>query len=468
LARTRIGAPGPGAEATAELRVTPARAGLAVWTARLDSLAGDAVVANDARQVAVQVAPGKLGVLVVSPALNWDLTFLRRALAGDSSVALDTRVRESQGWRALESGRDATPSAADLQAKAVVVLDGIAAAEVSPAFDAALAAFVRSGGGLLLVGGPMPGLSRFARGALARELALARAPGAEREAAPLMTAAAGELLAWDDDPARGEAAWRAAAPLAAVQPLQPGGGDRVLLGAQGGGSPLAFTRRAGRGPVLLVNGTGFWRWSLAGNDPLAADRFRLLWRRVAHWLAEPVQGEPLRVAPGRALTPGGEPVRLFATLQDDTFRPVAGATIEGEATDARGGRQPLVFEPGEAGRYVATLPAPASGRWQVAVRARSGGRELARARSEFAVDPWSLELLRTEPDSASLGAVAAASGGSVTRASNAGRWAHDLQTRALTRRRTTRTRLWESPWLFAALVTCLGAEWVVRRRRGLP
>ncbi len=468
LARTSVPAPGPGAEATAELRVTPVKPGLAVWTARVDSLAGDAVRANDARAVAVQVTPGKLGVLVVSGALNWDLTFLRRAWLADSTIALDTRVRSRDGWHALERDREATPTAADLHGKSVVVLDGLAAADVSPGFDAALGAFVRDGGGLLLLGGPAPGLSRFSRGALARELALPRGGSPEREASPQPTAAAGELLAWDDDPARGEAAWRTAAPLASVQPVEPGGGDHVLLGAQGGGPPLVFTRRAGRGPVMLVNGTGFWRWSLASNDALAPDRSRLLWRRVARWLAEPVQGEPLRVAPERPLTPGGEPVRLFATLQDDAFRTVSGATLEGEATGARGARRALAFEPGEAGRYVATLDALPPGRWQVSVRASVKGREAGRARGEFAVDDWSLELLRTDPDSTTLGAVAAASGGRVTLAADAGRWARDLPTRALTRRRTTSTRLWESPWLFAALVALLAAEWITRRRRGLP
>ncbi|HTR97219.1 MAG TPA: hypothetical protein VMH61_04905 [Candidatus Acidoferrales bacterium] len=468
IARATVLSPGPGAEAVAELRPTPTHPGLAVWTARVDSLAGDAVPANDARGVAVQVAPGKIGVLVLSGGPTWDLAFLRRAWLGDSSLALDTRVRNRGAWRALELGRTKPPEPADLRGKAVVVLDALPPADVSAAFDQALAAFVRNGGGLLLLGGPDPGLARFARGALAHELALARTAGATHEASPQPTPAAGDLIQWDSDPARGEQAWRVAPPLADVQPLQPGGGDRVLLASQSGGAPLLFSRRAGRGPVLLLNGSGFWRWSLSGNDPLAADRARLLWRRVARWLAEPVQGEPLRVTPERWLTPAGEPVRLFATLQDAGFRPVAGATVEGEASDAHGARVPLRFTPDEAGSYETTLPAPAAGRWQVNVHASGAGRETAQARGEFAVDTWSLEALRTDPDSSTLAAVASASGGREAVAADAGRWAHGLSTRSLVRRRTLSTRLWESPLLFALIVGLLGAEWIGRRRRGLP
>lgn len=467
LARATVPAPGAGAEATVTLRVTPAKPGLAVWSARVDSLPGDASPLNDSRQAAVQVAPGKLGVLVVTGELNWDLTFFRRALLGDSSLSVETRVRERSGWRSL-GGAGGAPTAADLRGRAVVVLDGLAAGEVDAGFDGALAAFVRGGGGLLLFGGPGPGLSRYARGALAAEMQFARGGGAVLEARPQPTAAAGELLAWDDDPARGDAAWRAAAPLSGVLSLLPGGGDRVLVGAQGGGPPLVFARRAGRGPVLLVNGTGFWRWSLAGNDALAGERGRRLWRRAVRWLSEPVQGEPLRVRPERWLSASGDRVRLFASLQDETFRPVAGARVSGEANDGRGGTRPLAFEPGEQGSYTAALDALPPGRWQVSARAVKDGRELASATTAFAVDRWSLEALRAEPDSATMAAIARASDGRVGEAATAGAWARGLETRALARRRAASTRLWESPWAFAFLVGALAVEWTLRRRRGLP
>ena len=467
LARATVIAPGSGAEAVAELRVTPSRAGLAVWSASVDSLAGDIAPANDARGVAVQVAPGKLGVLVVSSGLNWDLTFLRRALAGDSTVKLETRVRDALGWRALEAARLVPVSAADLNGQAVVVLDAIAAADISPAFDAALETFVRNGGGLLVLPGPS-GLPGVARGRFARDLQLAPAPGGAPTAAPAPTAAASELLSWDDDPARGAQAWNAAAPLDDVMPIKPSASDRVLLASRGSGPPLALSRRVGRGPVLLVNGTGLWRWSLSGNDELQGERGRRLWRRVVRWLSEPVQGEPLRVRPERWLSANGEALRLFATLQDEAFRPLAGATVRGEASDGRGHTRALEFTPREAGSYAVSLSALEPGRWQVSARATRAGRELGVARSEFAVDTWSLEALRAEPDSATLAAVASGTGGSLHAAGSAAQWARALDLRALVRPRTSSTRLWESPWLFAVIIGLLSIEWAWRRRRGLP
>jgi len=468
LARSTMAAPGPGAEAVAELRVVPARAGLALWTARVSPLAGDISPDDDAHGVAVPVAPGKLGVLVLSSGLNWDLTFLRRALAGDSTVALDTRVREPAGsWRSLERGRAVPLTPADLSGRSLVVLDGIAGPDLGTAFDNALAGFVRGGGGLLLLAGPAPGASRFARGALARELTFREAGPSSAPVGPEPQPVGAELLAWDDDPARGGRAWRDAAPLTDVAVIAPGGADRVLIAGRVGGPPLWLARAVGRGQVLLVNGSGTWRWSLHGTDELAGERGRRLWRKTIRWLAEPVHGEPLRVTVERRLVAGGEPVRLDALLQDARFRPVTDAEVRADLTGPGGASQRITLDPGGPGAYTANIPSPGPGRWQVSARAVSGGRELGRARTEFVVDRWTLEALRPQPDSTALAGIASATGGRMAPASDAARWARSLDMRALVRQRTTSTRLWESPWLFALVVAMLSVEWGWRRRRGL-
>ncbi|HYM81845.1 MAG TPA: hypothetical protein VEY91_10625 [Candidatus Limnocylindria bacterium] len=470
LGRTSVPAPGSGAEAVAEFRVTPARPGLAVWTAVLDSLAGELTGRNNARQVAIEVVPGRLGVLIVSGGLNWDLAFVRRAWRGDSSLSLRTLVRERGGWRVMESGRvGSAPNAAELRGKAVVVIDALAPGELPRDFESALSTFVRQGNAVLILAGPLPGLTRWSSGGLGRELAFTLdAQAIARGGQPAPAPEARELLSWDDDAARGERAWRTAAPLANVAPIRPGPGDRVVIGSLGGGPPLVLARRIGGGQALLVNGTGVWRWALSGHDELSAERSRRLWRRLVRWLAEPVQGEPLRVRPERWLTASGEGVRLFASLQDRDFRPVAGAQVEGEVVDASGRTRRVSFTPGAAGSYVAGLEGLAPGRYRVRARAQRSRRELGRAESELAIDRWSLEEARAEPDSATLAAIAAAGNGRIGDAADADRWAQRLEGRALARERTESLRLWESPWLFAVVVGALSLEWAWRRRRGLP
>jgi hypothetical protein len=470
IARATVPAPGDGAEATADLRVTPTRPGLAVWSAEVDSLPGEISGANNARQVAIEVAPGRLGVMIVTGGLNWDLAFVRRALMADSGLRVTTWSRERGGWRVIGDARGASPpGAADLARQSVVILDAIAASEVDASFDAALARHVRNGGGLMLLGGPLPGVSRFRAGALGADLEFQLSAGAiARSAAPSPDPGARELVAWDEDPARGERAWRAAAPLSDLVPLAPGAGDRVLIGSLGEGPPLVLVRRIGRGQAMIVNGTGLWRWSMSPNDDLSAVRGERLWRRFARRLAEPVQGEPLRVRPERWLSAGGETVRLFATLQDAQFRPVAGASVGGELRGPSGLVRPLTFLPRAAGSYVAELHGLPPGRYNVDVRATTGGRDAGRAAAAFAVDRWSLEAARTHADSATMAAMAAAAGGEAVPVARAAEWARGIAPAKLARQRTVSTRLWESPWIFGIVVGLLAFEWATRRRRGLP
>src|SRR5258706_586032 len=336
LAHATVLAPGPGAEVTAELRPVPTRAGLALWTARVTPLEGDLSPDDDAHGVAVPVAPGKLGVLVLSGALNWDLAFLRRALLGDTTLDLDTRVREqSGGWRAPERARTARLSPSHLGGKSVVVLAAISGADLGAPMDAALATFVHGGGGLLLFAGPDPGATRFARGKLASELAFSAGAPTGGQGSPEPQPAGAELLAWDDDQARGARAWHDAAPLSDVAPLAPSGADRVLLAARESGAPLWLCRAVGPGQALLVHGTGLWRWSLAGTDELAGERGRRLWRKTVRWLAQPVQGEPLRATAERRLVAGGEPGRRRSLLPGAPLRSASGADVAAGVSSTR-------------------------------------------------------------------------------------------------------------------------------------
>lgn len=469
LARATVVSPGPGAEAVAELRATPLKSGLALWSAGVDSVPAELTTRNNARQVAFPVAPGRLRVTLVTTSLNWDFAFLRRALAADSSLEVEAWVRESGGWRIQPGGRAIAPSEATLAGAAVVVLDGATPAEVGPAFDDALVRFMERGGGVLVFGGPAPGLGRLRGSRLGALLGVQlTTTSSSRGAAPLPAPEARDLLMWDDDPARADRAWREAAPLTDVMPLIAGGGDRVLVGGVGGGPPLLVVRRGGRGQALLVNGTETWRWSLSGDDDLTAERGRKLWRGLVHWLAEPVQGEPLRVRPERWLTAGGEAVRLMATLQDDAFRPVSGGRVEADVTGTDGRARHVQFVPGAAGSYTASLERLPPGRYRVGAIAARGGRVLGRANAEFAVDRWSLEEARALPDSATLASMADATGGRSGDARDVVAWARGLRAQGAVRGRSTSLRLWESPYVFAAIVAVLSLEWIWRRRRGLP
>src|SRR5204863_7953397 len=126
----------------------------------------------------------------------------------------------------------------------------------------------------------------------------------------------------------------------------------------------------------------------------------------------------------------GRRVRLVASLRDRGSRPLAGGRGEGEGEDAAGSRRRITLAPREAGSYVATVSDLPPGRYRVRGRATRAGQEMGSATSEFAVDRWSIEEARTEPDSATLAAVAAAAGGRMVPAADRGRAVRALPIRA--------------------------------------
>jgi hypothetical protein len=469
VARADAVSPGPGAESVVAVTVTPAAPGLGLFTAQLDSLPGELTASNNARSAALEVLPGRLGVAILTGGLNWDLTFLRRALLGDSSLAVRGWSRGRGGWSPLDRGLPAEPVATELRRQSVIVLDGVGGGQLEPALHSAVLEAVRGGAGLLLLGGAAPpGLARYREGAWGDQLVPAPAGGGLRTAAPVPEPGAVELLAWDEDAARGERAWRAAAPLSDVIDLDPSAGDRVLLRALGDGPALLLSRRVGRGQVLMMNGSGFWRWSMSAGDATSAERSTRLWRRVARWLAEPVQAEPLRVRPERLLTPRGETPRLTARLQDAAFRPVSGARVQAELSRPGGRALQVTLEPRTPGSYVAALPALPPGRYRVDARATRQGAEVGRTQTDFAVDRWSLEEARAHSDSLGLARLVQSTGGRLGRAEEVAAWARGLDARAAAAGRLESVRLWESPWVFAAVIAALGVEWMTRRKRGLP
>src|SRR5439155_16501514 len=100
----------------------------------------------------------------------------------------------------------------------------------------------------------------------------------------------------------------------------------------------------------------------------------------------------------------------IASLQDEAFRPMGGAVVEGEITGSRGVRR-VRFDAGASGTYTASLDDLPPGRYRVSAAASRGPRTMGRASAEFAVDRWSLEEARALPDSVELAANALASGG---------------------------------------------------------
>ena len=486
LAQRDVALPPGGEEIIEEMTIVPRRAGLAFYRVRLDPGPGETVEADNRRAAVQTVTPDRQRVLVLVPGPNWDWTWVKRALDADSSWAAEHALSRPGGWAALPAlpARSVPPAGSALGRYTVVIAQGLSASDANGPLGTSLSEYVRRGGGLVLWSGDGAGGAPLAA---LRGSALARAIGLE------VGSASGELtpdppgdklsdlVRVEEDAELVRRFFAGAPPLTGVSPLTARPGDQVALTGGNGRAPLLLVRRVGRGRVLLVNGSGLWRWGFSGGDAAATARYERLWGNALRLLSEPTQSEPLRIAAERPLLSRGESIPVTASLQDSRFQPVDGsrveATLERESDlpDAGKSAGPPAPLPGAirltgqgGGSYAGRWESLAPGRYRLRATSVGPGAQRFTATSEFMVDDWSPEYLAAASDSQTLDRIAQASGGAAGTPDQVASVAGKMSSRAAASGKLREHRLWESPLLYLVCIGLLSGEWFLRRKRGLP
>jgi hypothetical protein len=266
-------------------------------------------------------------------------------------------------------------------------------------------------------------------------------------------------------PAESRRAWETAPALAATAPLGPPRPGASLLAAttSPGGMPRALVavQRYGRGRVLLFGGEASWRWKmmLASGDAT----YDTFWRQAVRWTAGDAAG-PVAVS---VPPPDGRRVSVAVEVRDAAFAAVPDAAVRIRVADPAGRvvEVPAARQP--SGSVAASFDAAESGVHKVTVDARRGAVALGSAEAWTLVGGVNQEFVDPRADPAPLRRIAEASGGRVALAEDAddvGAW---LASAVAPSTEMVQREVWHSPWVWAALVGLLSAEWALRRRWGM-
>lgn len=468
------------------LRYAPPAAGEWKLSLAADTLEGETLADNNAASTFVTVREGGIRVLYLAGttraggAPGIEQRFIRSSLAASPDVALERIVINYKTPRRDLSSRFA-PGAVD-----VVVLDNVDAEGLSLASWRALVELVESGAGLAMLGGRQsfgPGGHRDTLG----EVLPVRPGRAERQLldgpiredvhlpGPLRIVPRGSHPITNLPDEEGESLWSELPPLDGANRL----GDDFKPNAQvlaitddRRPQPLLVLGQTGLGRSLVFAGDSTWRWVLAGYCE-AHQRF---WRQAILWLAKKDDDRSSQVYLDLASrrVPAGSRLDLAAGVRlideaDGT------APLRYEATVLRpGGTTDELPLPGggtrTTGVYVRTVQ---PGDYRVKVTAYQGETPLGEAESRFLVPRRDLELERpgAEPDTLSRLAQATESDGGRTLALEElpsllkELAADDPDERREVVSRTTLYDTWPVLLVFAGLMT---AEWLLRRRAGMP
>jgi uncharacterized membrane protein len=473
-------------KATVDLTVTMERAGARILEVAITPPSGDTIPENDRRLLTFDVARERVRVLHVAGRPTDDVRELRTWLKSDASLdvvaffILRTRTDDTQTTSDRELALIPFPVhelfTEHLPSFDAVVLQDIDAVEYQLSQHlGSLAAYVKGGGGLIMVGGP----NAFVRGGYAGTalgnvlpVTLDKTPGATAEDAT------GFVPHWTDQ--------GRAAPL--LQPLRAIAGEDLpqmpganLLGdVRPGGvvlwtHPTRTTKSGAPMPVLAIGDEGDGRSIALGIDGLWLLKFSALgartsgrghgalWDGLLGWLMRDPRFEPAQLE--IACTAG-----LPSTLRVHVLPLAQGAAIEPLTIDVaqidRAGGAPIHLEGKRASPSDTTidlpLPALPAGGYTARLRIGSGST----TRRDFACEAGGDEWADSRPDPERLRAIALATSGSFAQASDGpGAIKLPAPTVVSAERHVVPVA---PPWAWSlAAAVLLGAHWFTRRRSGL-
>jgi uncharacterized membrane protein len=448
------------------------------------------VLENNEQEALIHVQPERQKVLYFEGEPRFEVAFLRRAVARDSSLQLVTLQRTADGRYVrfdvdsageLYTGFPATRE--ELFAYRGLVLGSVEASHFSHEQLRMIADFVSErGGGLLMLGGQRA----FAEGGyagtpVADVLPVTLDPRHARDTTffdtlrlRLTPAGAAEpaLRLATDERASAER-WRtlpAPTTYNRVGALKPGA-VALLTGSgrrAGDGVPVLAVHRYGRGQAFALPVQDTWIWRMHADIPADDVAHQLFWRQLLRWLVtgvpEPVAAD---VATDRVAT--GEPVRIRADVADERFMKLNDARVAARvvAPDGSESELHLSWSAGRDGEYVGAFTAETHGLYEVHLAADRDGRAHA-ARPLYIHAGESLdEFVGAQMRAPLLRRIAAETGGRFYTSANAGALPEDLVYAGRGITLHEEKELWDAPVLFLLLIALLGAEWAYRRARGL-
>lgn len=489
VAEAKVTLPKDGEAASVRLRVPVEEAGARLLRVRVPPQPGEVLTENNERRALVTVRDRREKVLYVDGEPRPEVKFARRAVAGDRELQLVTLLRSAKD-KYLRLGVDDSlelvngfpTTRAQLYAYRAIVLGSIEASFFTADQLRMLADFVgERGGGLLALGGrasfgeggwaqtPLADVLPVELGAAGRGDSLAATEVTAVATAAGLRHPALQVMATDSAVAE---RWRTLPPLTMVNALpRAKRGATVLLegttGPRGATVPLLAMQRYGAGRVLSLAAQDDWLWQMHAQIAVEDSTHERLWRQALRWLVSEVPDRAEVAPPGEGTR--GEALPLRAFVRDSAYLGRNGAQVKATVTAPGGGTQEVAFEwaVDHDGEYAARVVPDTDGVHEVRLLAVSGA-DTARAASAFVLvaDPVD-EYFGAERRDALLEALARETGGRTYDAARAGDLARDLQYSPAGATEVKRLDLWDMPVVFLLLTGLLGAEWWLRRRRGL-
>jgi hypothetical protein len=469
--RARVVIPEDGMEASVTLHYRFDAPGFHKLTVSVQPFRGEASTVNNTRETMVRVLQNKMKVLLLADAPSPDLAFVKRALSSDSTV--DAVVRTFRNGSEFYEGR--FPDAGELdRTDAFWLLDVPGRYFPENAWQNVAAAILKGEKSVFwILGKDMPrermqSLDPFLPvqfGASAPERSMVPSITDEGRSHPFlqMSGQAGldrlELppifSIWMSSRVR-----PGAKVLIEASPEKPDNENTVK-------QPLLIVQNTGGRKSAAILGRGIFRWQLmlSGRDK-SADVFKTWMGNAVRWLGAREGARTVRLHAARTIVRAGEENVLSVQVYNESLEPVEGAEVKVRFLEPEGENEQRLAEEGN-GVYGAVFRPLQSGRYRAEAQAVWKGRLLGKDTTEFAVSPFQPEFLDTRARPDALAVLADETGG---RSGPPDSLEAVLNSIRFPEKTVTLKREWNfafRPFMLAAILILLSAEWFIRRRKGM-
>jgi uncharacterized membrane protein len=469
-----------------ELLTVPEDEGDLEYEVTIEPVRGESTLENNVARATVSVRSTQIRVLLVERSPRWEFRHLKPLLERDKMIELKTVLQESD-IDFVQEDRTALPGfparQVDLNEFDVVILGDIDLSLLNPQSLAHLKSFVsEQGGGLILVAGerhnplsyrgtPLEALCPVLLSELSLPAPEVTESGFQLEPTPEGRSQA--FLRLDDQSTDPALFWKTLPPLYwSVEPGQRKPGA-VALAVQAnrfgkdGKIPVLVWQRFGAGQVLFHATDELWQWRQGREDSV----YGRYWGQAIRQLSRAKllgDDRTLHLASDRPVYTLGETVKLLARapggLQDGKSAESMVAIVERPGGERR--RVPMQKIGDEATEFEANWTSDLVGPYRAWIE--SAGPEAESDACRFRIEIPNRELRQRAADHNDLQEAARISRGQFYHWTKSAQLVRDLPAgRPITESKADYYPLWNRWELLLILLTCLTAEWIIRKRSWL-
>jgi len=465
---------GEGVDQKVRLQFTPQAEGLFKYAIKLPQLEGELTDANNTRAFYVKVLKSKLQVMIVAGSPGADYNFLRRSLAVDQNIAVQTFVEKGRGQ--FYGAR--LPPADDLSKADAVILIDYPRRTSAPDDLNKIKSVLANGKPLFLIFGKNLDFDKLWQ--LRDFLPFSAKPvrGAERVQylSVLPQGIHHPLFRLSEDDIESRERWLELPPVFSNINYAALNQTAIALAgvdfsrspnAPRQSQPLIVAQTSGQRKSVAVLAYGLWRWDLlmtgVGKSSEAYHRFL---QNAIRWLVSQEDSKLVRIAANKEIFRSGEEVKFNAQVYYEDFHPVDGAEVAVQVRDANETYDLSLKGIGD-GRYEGSLEVLQGGDYEFSGTAHVQGRVLGRDDGKFSVEEFNLEYQDTRMNEELLRRIAEESSGAFFTPSDFGELKERLRFPQKYMVIKSEWEIWNKLQLLIMCILLLSAEWLIRKRKGM-